>query len=363
MISLVGRILGRITRSLLLMGSIDTAMAFRFKLDETMQKGLQRISREQFAIALGELDSDAVMPLNVHQARKVLKRLRGLLRLIGPSLGRKVQRTRNASLRDIGRLLAGRRDSAVMVQTLDKLAADAATEDKALLEPLVSRFSAANHDLSGPLENEIRDEVRAQLFTEAKAFRKLKVKGKGFAVVDEGLKATYGRGRTALKAAYKKESDEAFHELRKMVQAHWRQMSILSMAWPEMLDVRVAAARELSQVLGDDHDLAALVAYVKSDAELEASVKQTVTRLAQGRQKQLRDGARYQLERLYAEPPGAFAARIGDYWRTARRLNAVAPKKPSRKACAFAEAAAATPADTPHVAAKELESSPSQRRR
>ena len=47
--------------------------------------------------------------------------------------------------------------------------------------------------------------------------------------------------------------------MRKAVQWHWRQMSLLGRAWPDEFAVRVTAARELSQMLGDDHDLAMLI--------------------------------------------------------------------------------------------------------
>ena len=84
-------------------------MSFRLKLNEPLQKCVRRISSEQFDIASRELAAIAIMPDGVHQTRKVLKRLRALLRLIGPSIGARRQKAHNVQLRDIGRMLAGRR--------------------------------------------------------------------------------------------------------------------------------------------------------------------------------------------------------------------------------------------------------------
>ena len=216
-------------------------MAFRFKLGEPVEKGLRRISAEQFAFAIEELTVDVVLPSGVHQSRKVLKRLRGLLRLVGPTLGTKVQKTRNARLRDIGRLLSGRRDQAVVVDTLGKLMAAASASDAAVLAPLKQRLEAPELDLAGALDRELCARVREQLIKEAKAFAKLKIKGKSFAAFEAGLEKTYRQGRLAVRNAYRNPNDDAFHDVRKMVQAHWRHMSILSRAWPEMMEVRVAA--------------------------------------------------------------------------------------------------------------------------
>ncbi|MBK9079325.1 MAG: CHAD domain-containing protein [Hyphomicrobium sp.] len=61
----------------------------------------------------------------------------------------------------------------------------------------------------------------------------------------EGIAATYRDGRRALKRAYDTPTDETIHELRKMVQAHWRHMALLSRAWPDEMSLRLEAAREV----------------------------------------------------------------------------------------------------------------------
>ncbi len=295
-------------------------MAFRLKLNEPAQKCIRRISREQFNIAASELAAAAVMPDGVHQTRKVLKRMRTLIRLIGPAIGSKEQRKRNAALRDIGRMLAGRREQAVLVATLAKLAALADTDAAEKISLYQAHLAAPHFDLCGALDTELAARVKGLVAAEAKAFSKLKVKGKGFKVIGPGLVGTYQKGLKALRRAYDDPNDENFHELRKMVQAHWRHMSLIAKAWPESLDVRISAARELSEVLGDDHDLAALITHVRADAALDAATAAAILSAARARQAQLRERARPHLLRLFAESPKAFGLRMAAYWEVSKDL-------------------------------------------
>ena len=89
-----------------------------------------------------------------------------------------------------------------------------------------------------------------------KRFARLRLAGSGFDVVGAGLETSYRKARRAFRDAYDEPTDEAFHEWRKGAQPHWRQMTLLSRAWPEYLGARASEARSLSQILGDDHDLA-----------------------------------------------------------------------------------------------------------
>lgn len=307
-------------------------MAFRLKLNEPVQKCIRRISSEQFNIAATELAAAALMPDGVHQTRKVLKRLRTLIRLIGPAIGSKEQRKRNASLRDIGRMLAGRREQAVLIETLAKLSASVDGNAAEQISQYRSHLNAPHLDLCGALDPELAEKVRGLVAVEAKVFSKLKIKGKGFKVIEPGLVDTYRKGRKALFRAYEDPNDENFHELRKMVQAHWRHMSLISKAWPESLDVRIAAARDLSEVLGDDHDLAALVIHVKADSAIAADTSDIIFSAARARQNELRERARPHLDRLFTETPKAFGARMAAYWDVSKRLRPLREEAPDKPA-------------------------------
>ncbi len=96
--------------------------AYRLHSDEAAPEGLQRIAASRARKArrkLGEVESEGA--LAIHGARKDLKKLRSVLRLIREELGEKAYRAQNRRFRDAGRLLSDTRDAEVKVETLDDL--------------------------------------------------------------------------------------------------------------------------------------------------------------------------------------------------------------------------------------------------
>ncbi len=328
-------------------------MAFKFKFDESVQKGFRRIGRDQFEIALAELGAEAVPPVGVHACRKAMKRLRALVRLCSPALGKARARRRNAALRDIARLLSSRRDQAVLMQTLGKLKEESGQAGEAVLRPLQRIWGVQAEAFAGVLDADVASRARLMLLKEAKRFASTRIKDKGFDVLRDGLEASYREGRAALRKARAEPSDETFHELRKAVQAHWRQMSLLTRSWPEVIEVRVAAARELSQILGDDHDIAMLHAATGNAETLSAEEIAAIGRLCRNHQMRLRRVALAKADRLFAEKPAAFADRVAAYWRAsgvltffeANQSPAAAPETVPK-----ATDPPAAPVNTPHLA-------------
>jgi CHAD domain-containing protein len=290
-------------------------MAFRFKLGEPFDEGSRRIAVEQIERAQGSLHDKRDQAISVHETRKSLKRLRALLRLIRPAMGEQAFKAENGQLRDIGLSLSGARDRHVLLETVDKLERGARFGRKGLAETLRQTIAAANGE-GTPLGTR---QALGRLAEAKKRLADLQISGTGFEVVAPGLERSYRRARRAFSAAYREPSDEAFHEWRKGAQAHWRQMTLLSRAWPDYLSARAAEARNLSQLLGDDHDLAVLVAFVHSDAAtgLRGEQAALIERAARQRQSELRLTARPYGERLFADAPKRLRQNIGVYWNAA----------------------------------------------
>ncbi len=295
-------------------------MAYRFKLDELSAKGFRRIAREQIQRALTELGRTEMTAANVHETRKVVKRLKSLLRLIRPALPEKMFRTRYQRISKIGAALAHSRDTHVMIETIGKLETRFGPESIRVLQPLrpfLSRSRDATHERTDPLA--IRRALATAIF-ESQKFEKIAFNKKGFEALSAGVEETYRAGRRNLARAYKRPSDEAFHELRKTVQWHWRQMALISRAWPEYFEVRIAAARQLAELLGDDHDLAVLEAGVRKLRTHLPENAGPIENLIILRKDELRKEALPYTERLFAERPKEFVRRIAAYWTSARKM-------------------------------------------
>lgn len=299
-------------------------MAFRFKPAETFEQGFRRIALEQIDRALKVLRGSGEQSVAVHEARKSLKRLRALLRLVRPAIGEKAFKAENAFLRDIACGLSGARDRYVLAATLQKLTADAELSQSAFIDDVhryiagMAATGAPEHDTVAIAQADSRlEEARMRLLS-------LAVAGDGFDVVGAGLEQLYRRARQAFVEAYRRSDDEAFHEWRKGTQTHWRQMLLLEPAWSEYCGARANEAQTLSQLLGDDHDLALLVGVLQADAPAAAGEDRArIMAAAAAAQKTLRAEARARGQRLFAVGPKRLRRCMGEFWRAAETLRAL----------------------------------------
>lgn len=290
-------------------------MAFRFKLDEPIEKGFRRIGAEQIERARRQVASAANPVAEIHEARKCLKRTRALLRLAREGLGEPVFQTENARFRNISAHLAPARDDHVMRETILKLAADAPPAAQRAIHRLRVAVLAELADPPAP----DRNRALAELERAASRFQRLKVKPDEFQTLERGLARSYRRGARYFAAAYRDNADESFHDWRKGVQSHWRHMALLSRAWPEHFDAGVGIARQLSQILGNDHDLAILKHRLPALAldALTPEERTSIADLIGERQELLRRAARPRGDMIFSERPKAFARRIAAIWSAA----------------------------------------------
>lgn len=296
-------------------------MAFRFRLAETFEEGCQRIAREQIERAQAQLKGPDDPVIAVHETRKSLKRLRALLRLIRPALGVSAFHHENAQLREIARILSSARDRHVLLETVAKLEAAAGFPKKCLGQAVREALTATNGEQSPIFEGAALRQAQARLTEAKRRLARLRLSGHGFEVVGPGLEASYRRARRAFRSAYVELTDETFHEWRKGAQQHWRHMLLLTRAWPASLAARASEARSLSQILGDDHDLAMLIAFVRSDAGARLGEDAaTIENLARRRQQELREIAHPKGLRLFAESPNALHHSIAAAWDAAVAL-------------------------------------------
>jgi hypothetical protein len=144
-----------------------------------------------------------------------------------------------------------------------------------------------------------------------------------------GVERSYRRARHKFRGAYENPSDEAFHEWRKTVQQHWRHMQLLSRGWPDVLGGRADEAKELSRLLGEDHDIHVLLAYVAERGKAALSPEEMGALENMGRtiQDELRELAKPRGARLFAEPASQVKDQLVLYWSAARDLSLLSPKE------------------------------------
>jgi CHAD domain-containing protein len=293
-------------------------MAYRLIQTESSSTGVRRIADEQLARAIGELQDPALdAAVRLHQVRKRVKKVRALLRLVRPAIGKAAFRIRNERLRRLNRQLAGPRDAQVMVETATALAGDhpdlASLGYDTAREYLQLRLeterdlgdAAGSVDMAVDTLASLRDDIA-----------NWPLYGDDFALVSGGLKQAYSRGRRALGEALSAPGDESLHALRKRIKDHVYHARLLRETWPAMMRCRVSEAGTAAGLLGDRHDLAVLVRELAAMPDgLLSDTEQKAWRQRIGReQAALQQRALWISRRLYAEPAKRFIARSRAYW-------------------------------------------------
>jgi CHAD domain-containing protein len=97
---------------------------------------------------------------------------------------------------------------------------------------------------------------RLEVAREAVAVTKLRADG--FAALRGGAAGTYRQGRHALQALRQEASVEHAHEWRKSVKYTWHHLELLERTAPSVLRPAGASFHQLSDALGDAHNLAVL---------------------------------------------------------------------------------------------------------
>jgi CHAD domain len=302
-------------------------MAYRLKLKTTLALEVRRIGLEQIDIARSALARGDDRAAAVHDARRCLKRLRAMLRLVRPALGETWFKRSNRQLAGLGQRLSQSRDLDVMVVTLSKLENGSGGLAKDVAERL-RRAVARGRNLANGTARPASDRILGGALQRAeRLFAPERLRGLALVHVAAGLEQSYRKARRTFRKAYQAESDEAFHSWRKATQAHWRHMQLLGRGWPESIGARAAEAKELSRLLGEDHDLSVLLTFAQKNGAtgLAATDLDTLRASCLKGQRQIRNVARLHAERLFADRPRQLTKRILRYWKAAELLSTLLP--------------------------------------
>jgi CHAD domain-containing protein len=294
--------------------------AYTLKTKERPAKGVRRIADGRCADALEQLRSEDVdRAEGIHEARKDLKKLRSLLRLVRDQIGDEAYRRENERYRDAGRLLSAARDAEVRLGSLnalrerfeEELDGDGVGAYASVLDE--ERRAAAEGD---PDQERATERAITHIVLGRAAIEEWSFPSHPWSPTDGGLARTYKRGRRALDAARTGEAEQV-HEWRKRSKDLWYHLRLLRETWPEVLGPTADEAHELSDLLGDHHDLTVLGKDVRERSEVfeDRDERRDLLDVIDRRQRELLDAALPLGERLYAEKPKAFARRLRGYWR------------------------------------------------
>jgi CHAD domain-containing protein len=313
-------------------------MAFKLETDEPFASEIPRIARERIERVIKSLaEKPRPSAESIHSARKDLKSLRALLRLARGSIAEDTRRNENMIFRDIGRSLSALRDSQALVEALRKFVKgrirtnpkNSGIQKEVRLAFIQKVRNRIEHEAVKELpENtlKLQEKLRGTTRSVAHWFDRLLFEpGDEWEVfVGRGLRRTYRRGKrivSQLESLGKENAgDETWHEFRKSAKALGYQLRLLRPIWPELLETLLEEIDQLTDKLGDDHDLAVLRGrflaepYNPAETQGAADIRRDFIDSLDRRRRKLQLEACRIARRIYAEKPRQFESRICCYW-------------------------------------------------
>jgi len=295
-----------------------SSRSYKFDPSMPVPDEVRRVARGRIDHAIDELsgNTENSRAKAVHEARKDMKKLRALLRLVRGELGEDLYASENACFRDTARELSGVRDADVMILTLSDLErryGDLPGAARRLRPALVAhRFRVG------------AGSTRPALQTAIDTLRDARVRiddwpldTNGFEAFEEGLARSYRRGRKAWRRAEEAPTVENMHEWRKRVKDLWYHVSLLEEAWRPVMAALADEAHELAERLGDEHDVSVLMEW----SHRHASALNGADPMLRGfdvigasRRRDLQQEAFGYAARLYTDKPSRWVGRVEGWW-------------------------------------------------
>jgi CHAD domain-containing protein len=298
-------------------------VAYEFGADEPVQQAIIRCATEQLDKAVSELCETAKQDPGgaVHAARKAIKKERSLLRLARGAMPQQQRRRENARLREVARRLSDVRDADVMIAAAGELSERFAGQLPASTwEKIQSHLEARRSAERSPGQGWADGPVVEELVSVRSGVGDWQLSTGGWQAFGTGLVRSYRRGRQACARARAGGQTDDFHVWRKRVKDLWYHERLLAPTCGATVAGHVAELDRLSDLLGDDHDLAVLRDKLTHESTAVAVDLDAVLKLIDHRRAELQTEAGHVGRRVYAEKPKAFRHRMRRAWKAGREL-------------------------------------------
>lgn len=294
-------------------------MLYQLTSPDALDSELKRIVLECMVDAAAQLEHrGGNLHRGIHEARKRIKEIRAVLRLIRPELGPAYAKE-NAWFRKQANSLSALRDAKAMLEICDQLSSTFA--EQLDYDPFPALHNRLNNRLKAVMAD--HPQLHHELAVLQKSLKHAQtrvhawpLRDKGFGVLENGLRNSYQAGRAAYRKCQSQSGNADFHVWRKRVKEHWYHTLLLVKTWPDELKGRERALKQLADLLGAEHDLLVLEQLVNKapkDFGTRGEVKHLLV-LIHCRRQQLQTSTISLGSCLYAEKPAAHTKRLAAYW-------------------------------------------------
>jgi len=291
-------------------------VGFRLKSGESVSNEVRRIVLRQLDLAASELVSvgDPESDEAVHDARRRVKKIRAIIRLIRPVLAKPFRS--DPDLRRVSKMLAPVADGKGVIDTLNELlhryrkqlprkTAAAIRSDLIAREKQIDRKAA---------DDGVLQRAKKTLRQERERVKRWKLSEDGFRAIAPGLKDSVRRARDGMVTAWLHPTASSHHTWRRYVKNHWFHVRLLQGRCNGGLQPYQHQLEALDGVLGEYHNLVLLHEVLVSDSTLSRREVARCLRIVERYQRALRRNAQVLGMRIYDEKPRRFVRRVKNLW-------------------------------------------------
>jgi CHAD domain-containing protein len=296
-------------------------VSFQLKGDKPISTEIRRIVVKQLELATSELKSigDPESIEAIHEARRRVKKIRAVIRLVRPVLSRTC-RAADKRLRNVNRMLAPVADGHEIVETLNhlgqKYGSGLGKHTLALIRSgLIDREERTNRQVKA---DRVLQTAAGALRAECKTVSKWQLKRDGFGAIGPGLEESFRRAQRAMTLASAQPTAAHYHSWRRHVKDHWFQVRLLEGLCGNQLTSYQFHLEALDGLLGEFHNLALLREVLVTDVYVSRRETARCLRAVVKYQRELRRHAHALGTRLYADKPRRFVRRVRRLWRAAQ---------------------------------------------
>jgi len=304
-------------------------VGYRLEPGQPVADEVRRVAAHQLELASAQLTAagDDTHDGSVHTARRHIKKVRALIRLVRPAHRRRY-RAVDRRLRTVNRMLAPIADAQATAAMLARVAwrngGELPADVVARLRASVLRCESMAYEdaaLADAFET-----AAALLRAERDAISEWRVGRTGFNAVAGGLEQTARASRRAMVKALASSRIEDYRRWRQRVKAHWLQVRLLTGRCGGGLALDERRLEALDGYLGDCRNCAILRQILISDSLLDRTDAALGLRAVRRYERELRRCARRLGTAIYDETPRHFVTRVERLWNSTRRTRRAQPR-------------------------------------
>jgi CHAD domain-containing protein len=300
-------------------------VAFGLKAGQPIGDEIRRIVSKQFELAASELTAIGTPHSDeaIHRARRRVKKIRAVIRLVRPALGDTFGPV-DKRLRRTVKLLAPVADGQGVVQALDELATRysegfSRPVFETIRAGLVEREARADRKAKA---DRVLERVTETLRKERTHVKHWRIRGNGFKRLAPALETSFWRAKKAMAKSVEHPTADNYHRWRRRVKDHWFHVRLIETRCGNRLGACKRRLEALDACLGDDHNFALLRAILGADPFVSRQETARRLRLIHRYQTELRRRAQLLGARVYAEQPRDFVRRVRTLWRLTNLVGA-----------------------------------------